>query len=307
MSTPPSTPDTSPTAPSTASPTSGLLPIPAEVDRTDVVALARSILDLAIDDPLHVTVFSDGAVMFELLSDCLMVDGLLLRTAPPQVAMVGIAAPALASRRATPDAVDGGPLDRPRSGRVVHLVDRAGVSATTLDAGEATTLVFGPTTEPQSGRVPDVCRRMLALPTEPPSCSMTPFVFGAWLAVVTGNVQDGDWGDAVLLHPSSAVLDDAPTAAEVAAATKDLGESMDWDRFRHVIAAVGGFPFGPDGASMARWMDAGMFSRWAMDELPSAQDALRTLSRQVTPDAIDRLWAVAHLCGALGDDASVDD
>ena len=131
---------------------------------------------------------------------------------------------------------------------------------------------------------------------------MTRFVFCSWLAVILGRLDDVfDWATVVRLHPAAATLGGHPTAARVAEVTRDLGESMDWERFRRVIAAVGGFPFGPQGTRIAAWADAGMFSRWALDELPPLDVSMGRLFDEVSPDTIDRLWAAAHLCGAAGD------
>jgi hypothetical protein len=63
-----------------------------------------------------------------------------------------------------------------------------------------------------------------------------------------------------------------------------------------VITAVGGFPFGDSGKKTAAWMDTGMFSRWAMDSLPSRSDAFDLLDAALGPATFDRLWATVQLC-----------
>lgn len=272
-------------------PSTTLLSIPCGTDTTDPAALARAIVDLVPDEVALLTVLSDGTVSFEPIHGTTPVAAMCGRRATVTMRMVGLAAPAIATRRG--DA-------HTRDGCVVHLVDRDGVAATALRDDRGEVLTFGPDRAPQSGRIPDACRRVLGLPTEPPETSMTPFVLTAWLVVLGG--REGaplDWPATVALHPMSSSLTGAPTAAEVAAATRELGEAMDWDRYRRLTASIGGFPFGPSGAVVAAWSDAGMFSRWAMDELPDPSDALQALTERLEPAVVDRLWAVAHLCGSI--------
>lgn len=269
------------------------LTIDTEVDPHDPAALVRALVPRSDGTPLVLVVDRTGRVRGEAVVAGHPVDAMYGRRAPSQAAMVGLRAPASVTRR------DEGPS---WAGGVVHLVSRDGVSATAVRAEDGVTTVFGPDVDPQHGRVPDACRRLLDLATPPPQVTMTAFVFSSWLAVIHGRLDDVfDWRTIVRLHPAAAALGDLPSAAGVAAATRELGESMDWERFRRVIAAVGGFPFGTDARTIAAWADAGMFSRWAMDELPPLPDALGRLVDEVSPDAIDRLWAAAHLCGAIDD------
>lgn len=276
--------------PTTLAPTLDL-PVPHDVDPADPSALARALVPDSTEQPLLLVVDGDGSVRAEPVAGDHPVDALRGRRAPSNAAMVGVRAPASVTRREA---------RQPWSGGVVHLVDRSGVSATVVQDEHGAVHVFGPDTEPQSGRVPDSCRRVLGLATPPPSESMTRFVFCSWLAVILGRLEEVfDWATVVRLHPAAATLGERPTAAVVAEATRDLGESMEWERFRRVIAAVGGFPFGPEGATVAAWADAGTFSRWAMDELPPLDVSFDRLFDEVSPDTIDRLWAAAHLCGAV--------
>ena len=292
-----STPHPEATMPSTPSTSTSALTVPTGIDRADPAALARALLAVVPDHAVLLTVFAEGAVMTEPVDGATPIESMCGTTAPPQARMVGLAAPAMTTRRR-----DG----HGREGHVVHLVDREGVSATALrDDGEITT--FGPDRAPQSGRVPDACRRVLGLPTEPPDTTMTGFVFTAWLVVLSGRESTLDWRAAVALHPVAPSLPNDPTAAQVADATREMGEAMDWDRYRKVTAAIGGFPFGATGAAVAQWSDAGLFARWAVDELPDPADALHHLADRLAPDAIDRLWAVAHLCGAIAPDDETDD
>lgn len=277
-------------------------PIPATpltltpgIDRTDPVAIATLLGSTDIEEAVLLTVHDDGTARAEPLHRRDPITAMCGRHATPDTTMVGLAAPASVLRRGE---------DTPaRSAGVVHLVTIDGISVTTVREESGAIITFGPDTAPQSGRVPDACRRVLGLPTPPPDSSLTPFVLGAWLEVLRPSVDEGDldWPALVARHPAAAALGDRATPVDVAAATRELGEAMDWDRFRLVIARVGGFPLGPLAVPVARWTDAGMFSRWAMEQLPAVRDALDRLTGAVTPGALDRLWATAHLCGAVDD------
>lgn len=279
--------------PTTLAPTVAV-PVPADVDPADPSALARALVSDAGHSPLLLVVDLGGCVRAEPVLADHPVDALYGRRAPVDASMVGLRAPASVSTRHDRSTWNGG---------VVHLVSRAGVAATAVQAESGVVNVFGPDTDPQSGRVPDLCRRVLGLSTPPPEETMTRFVFASWIAVLVGRLDElYDWATVVRLHPAASSLDAQPTAARVADVTRDLGESMDWERFRRVIATVGGFPFGVDGARIAAWADAGMFSRWAMDEVPPLVASLDRLVDEVSPDTIDRLWAAAHLCGAVSEE-----
>jgi hypothetical protein len=184
---------------------------------------------------------------------------------------------------------------------VVHLVDRDGRSTTVLATGAPRPSVFGPDREPQVGRVPDACRRMLGLPTAPPDGPMTHFVLASWLELVVqhATARPGmDWGAVINLHPAIEFEDayGSLNPAEIARRTHVLGERLDWNKFRVVVSAGCGFPFGPDATEIAWWMDAGMFSRWAMDEIPDREVTLEILDAVLQPSTFDRVWATIRMC-----------
>jgi hypothetical protein len=213
------------------------------------------------------------------------------RVAPSNITAVGLCASATVSSINETAADDD-------ASSVIHIVQRSGRAVTVLFSGDDVRW-FGPTHRPQQGRVPDSCRRLLGLSTTPASDSMTAFVIVAWLEVVTRYALEDptiDWESIVALHPARNLLREPITPSTLAAATCSLGTSLNWERFRCVIATVGGFPFGENATEIARWMDEGMFSRWAMELLPSRSDALDILESVIGPATFDRVWATLRLC-----------
>lgn len=219
------------------------------------------------------------------------VTSLFGRRVGEEILAVGLHAPATVTPVRAPSRA-------PSDQMVIHVTHRSGTAITVLHDRRSTRR-FGPSDEPQRGRVPDACRRMFGLPTAPPTESMTAFVAGAWLEVVARRAVDRPdlpWSDVVALHPAWSSIATPATPAAVADATRTLGTALDWERFRRVIATVGGFPFGPDAAELAAWMDAGFFSRWALDCLPAPNDLLDMLGAVLGPACYDRLWATIRLC-----------
>ena len=263
--------------------------------------LASEALDSNDPTPSILAVDRSGCMTTEFLPSDDPVAALMGRVASDDHIAIGLRAPASISPTrhddATSDDPVDGPADGPADGTVVHLVDRTGTSITIVDS-TGTTRRFGPTAAPQNGRVPDACRRMFGLTTPAPDVAMTSFVLSAWLEVIAQRAaaRPGmEWPEVVGLHPAASALDDGTTPAGLARATRRLGESLDWERFRSVIASVGGFPFGDDAPRIAAWMDAGMFSRWAMDQLPDRNVLLEVLDAVLCPVAFDHVWATIRL------------
>ena len=257
----------------------------------DLESLVDQLLRSSFDRPMFLA-FDDTHLVEQIPLDADdPVPSLFCRIVDTHISAVGIYAPATLT----------GSSGRPTVSAdqtVVHIVHRNGIALTALSQMESVR-TFGPTTEPQHGRVPDACRRILGLTTAPPTDSMTDFVIAAWLEVISRvALQDPEitWSDIVALHPACNAISEPALPTAIAQATRDLGHSLDWERFRRVITAVGGFPFGDSGKKTAAWMDTGMFSRWAMDSLPSRSDAFDLLDATLGPATFDRLWATVQLC-----------
>ena len=219
----------------------------------------------------------------------------------PVAAMIGLEAPShvraagiVSGCRAYVPGVDS--LEASR-GVFIHLVDRSGTSVTRSTHPAGGLLRLGPTTDMGEGRVADACRRMLGLPTAPPPSDMSSFVVDAWLALVVDAALDDprlSWAAAVGLHPGRPRRGANP--GEVAAATRRFGDELDWDRFRRACAADGPPPCVPLDAAAATWMDAGMFARWLVGEMPPWESTLDLLDGILAPSVSDRLRAAVSLC-----------
>lgn len=239
--------------------------------------------------PLLTLTSCRGTTVVERLDDRDAVRALRGRTATSDVVAVGFVAPA----HITPVECSNAPTD----GVVCHVLTRDGRSVTIVRAPDMVR-AFGPTDAVQTGRVPDSCRRILGLPTEPPAATMLEFVVASWLEVVLRRALVEPtiaWAEVVSLHPAAASLTSDPSAAEVVRATADLAASLDWERFRTVIATIGGFPFDDDAEATAAWMDTGMFSRWALDELGDPGSLLDLLESTLAPSLSERLWSTVRL------------
>jgi hypothetical protein len=257
----------------------------------DLESLVDHLLRRSFDQPMFLT-FDETCLVAQVpLNADDPVPSLFCRSVDTRISAVGIYAPATLS-----GSIDTSIVSADQT--VVHIVHRSGNALTALSQLESVR-TFGPTTEPQHGRVPDACRRILGLATAPPTDSMTDFVIAAWLEVISRVALQHPgitWSDIVALHPACNSIDEAATPTAIAQATQALGHSLDWERFRRVITAVGGFPFGDSGKKTAAWMDTGMFSRWAMDSLPSRSDAFDLLDAALGPATFDRLWATIRFC-----------
>lgn len=264
---------------------------PAPGEGVDVLDLATDIATMNISTPTFLTVDRTGKLERMDLHSEDPVEQLFGIVVQRSVNAVGICAPAMVTTAEQK-------LETGTDHVVIHVVNRHGTSVTTLTTGSDSRR-FGPNTDPQTGRVPDTCRRVLGLPTCPPTDSMTDFVLAAWLEVIARHALDRpglEWSDITGLHPATHCVPAPITPTALAKATLDLGTSLDWDRFRRVIAKVGGFPFGDNAIEIAAWMDDGMFSRWAMDSIPTCNEALDLLEAVLGPATFDRLWATVRLC-----------
>ena len=242
-----------------------------------------------------------GPILVGLIADDEQLDLMALDGADPIGELVGLTAPSTWEAVGVVTGARVHQLDDPgrdtEHATFVHLVDRAGVAVALMGRPDEAPLRCGPDDRPMQGRAADVCRRMLGLPTDPPPRDMTSFVVDAWLALVV-DAAVGDpsvsWAEVVGLHPGSTTPRANPAA--VAVATRRFGAELDWDRFRQACASDGPPPYVTIDAAAAAWMDAGMFARWLVGEMPPWESMLDLLDGVLTPSVSDRLRAAVSLC-----------
>jgi len=170
--------------------------------------------------------------------------------APPQWLAFGIAASAATLG-------DGGASDRIR---IVFLVDRGGRAV-----HAARGIVLTANADRATGRVPDICRRVLGLPTAPPSSD--PRVL--W---------DVDWLDRILAQRLAADLGSPPPSWQDVYALRRhrRSDGAPWAILRREVAAGlldVGLP-----ADLAAWMDDGMFERELLARYPDRSYILADLA-----------------------------
>lgn len=153
---------------------------------------------------------------------------------------------------------------------------------------------------PEEGFMLDVLRRAVGLTTSPPPTSIAPLEIAAWFAAIAeASVAEGrrlDWYESLRLHPALGETSvEAPP--EPLSLVRDRDRIEDWDLMRRLVAAGLASTVTPD-PETAAWMDAGMFSRWVLDGLPSLTELLALVRPHLAPAALRQ---VHHLARALDD------
>jgi hypothetical protein len=154
---------------------------------------------------------------------------------------------------------------------------------------------------PEAGFMLDMLRRALQMATPAPPASTAVLLLAGWVGAICATGRGGalsrlDWGEALRLHPALADGDPLdPARAEAAIRTpRSDGE---WETMRLLVAAGLGGPGLPD-PEVARWMDEGMFARWALSSLPAVSELVDETRPFLEPPAFRRL---AHLARRVDD------
>jgi hypothetical protein len=265
--------------------------IPSPVPGRDaLVALATAAHEQLADDPrdallrMHETAPVAECLGWKSLEGVHPVDALLGFVAPDDWRAIGVCTTGRALSPGGTEAVT-----------VTLLVDRAGTAASVLQRGGALEVLPGR----PDGMVADACRRALGLPTAPPPGSSLVLWTLTWLDRVVAEAHDRvpgqpapSWAAVARLHPASSGPGDPVALALDAAA---LAEAWPWGRLR-AEPALADLPGSPPSASLAQWMDDGMWARWLIRELPPAAELLeatRALLPAVMADAVDLVVAAA--------------
>jgi hypothetical protein len=176
------------------------------------------------------------------------------------------------------------PLARVAQGRaevaVAYLVDRRGAQGGAVQVLDGTMPLGDPyDTGMLGGRIPDVCRRVLGVPTRPPSDPVDELWCVDWLDRVVEAVIGRDLGTAVPPWPVLRALWRGAPAVE-----------SPWAIVRRRVAdgslAVAGIT-----PALAAWMDDGMFSREALAAYPERNELLVDLAELLPPRTMATLLA----------------
>ncbi len=185
--------------------------------------------------------------------------------------------------------------------RMVCLVARDGAVAWKM-AGADGSPPGGPMldTPPSEGRLLDCLRRCFGLPTPPPPVSPIRLQVIVWLVAVLDHAAGArrrlSWSEVARLHPLARVL-----ASELgglgsefrAGLVRVAGAAWSWEDIR-MQAQQPGFLDDIVDPTLAGWMDEGMFARWVLSDLPSADELFAAVRPLLSPTATRRLAHAVH-------------
>jgi len=160
---------------------------------------------------------------------------------------------------------------------LAYVVDRFG------RVGWSSTAPAGPgaMSAPSEGAVVDALRRMLGLPTLPPTMPVEYALVVLWLQEIEdlalGLNERLTWTDALLIKGGDGF--------------------QSWEEFRAAVASEGAYG-ALCNADMAAWMDEGMFARHVLGRLPDLRTQWQATRPLLSPSAARPLSAVVHAVGA---------
>lgn len=156
---------------------------------------------------------------------------------------------------------------------------------------------------PEEGFVLDVLRRSLQLPTPPPTTTAAEMHLIGWFTVAVGLASERrtrlSWDDLVDIHRTGCGFPDG-AEWDQNQFFEILKASPPWDEVRVRLAEFEE-QAGPDLGSaalpppeLARWMDAGMFSRWMTREMPTLEELMRDLRTRLHSAAYRHVCRLVH-------------
>ena len=190
----------------------------------------------------------------------------------------------------------------PEVGRVLftHVVARTGASAAVVQPFDGEPQVLPTVPGAPAGRADDALRRMLDLPTAPPSHDVAELWALQWIDAVlsTAHRDPGRslrWPQVARLHPAARVASRDPLLAsllprDLVRLGRAFARVTPWSFLRH-DCAVGRWSVEGIDPSAAAWMDDGMFSRWTMQQFPFLDDELDDLDGLLAPSVADQIRA----------------
>ncbi|MFN8041409.1 MAG: hypothetical protein U0Q07_19485 [Acidimicrobiales bacterium] len=185
-------------------------------------------------------------------------------------------------------------------GRVLftHVVARTGASAAMVQPFDGEPQLLPSAPGAPAGRADDALRRMLDLPTAPPTHDVAELWALQWVdAVLAAAHRDPArplrWPEVARLHPAARVAARDPLLASLLSGDlvrlgRAFARVTPWSFLRH-DCAVGRWSVEGIDAAAAAWMDDGMFSRWTMQAFPFLEDELDDLDDLLPPAVADQV------------------
>ena len=161
---------------------------------------------------------------------------------------------------------------------------------------------------PEEGFMLDILRRSLQLPTAPPTTSVAEVHVIGWLLVTLSLALERgtrlSWSDVLDLHrmgcgyPAGNEWDHQHFLEQMRAGPSwnDLRLKAASGQANSTLAG----PFVPP-SELAAWMDAGMFSRWVVRELPAIDQLMRDLRTRLQSAAYRGLCRLVHDLDGIAD------
>ncbi len=148
---------------------------------------------------------------------------------------------------------------------------------------------------PSGGRMLDTLRRNLGLPTPPPPEGTERLLAVLWLGAVLQAARTAGaplgWPAVVELHPAAQLLHargERWRRPELERIVEVTASTWTWEILRAAEARRGSIDaLVPSGT--ARWMDAGMYARWVLSDLPAPETLWHQARGLVTSGARQRL------------------
>lgn len=187
--------------------------------------------------------------------------------------------------------------------RILHLLDRDGTTAGRLCWQDGRVQDEAPS----EGLVVDCLRRALRLPSPQPTISTDLLFATLWLEAIVASgrrrSRNMTWHQAVSLHPAMQLLAEdgqTPGAKDLVMTAQALGRVCDWTQVRK--QSIAGWNVGASGP-LAAWMDAGMLSRWLIEQHPPLAEVTARAHRRCTPATMRRVMQVLAELGVTATSA----
>lgn len=247
---------------------------------------------------IHVTSTAGGQAVGILdLEGAAPAEFLLGTVAPDEWQALGVACTGWAHP------LDPQPGESRKSRRMVGatIVHRSGAVVSRMRVGSEVV-----TEPPAYGLTLDGLQRALNLPTAPPLVPTGDLFARMWLADVAVAARDHSggltWAQARRLHPAVVMLGEEEAmgaSGDLVPAAAAVARVFDWERLRW-LSVEGRWWGSVLTPAEAAWCDAGAFSRWVLDGVPTVDALLDRVKAAAGPGIGRRCTAALRRLGVLG-------